>query len=330
MFGNHRNNNVKNSVVRSDGTYYTPVDGHVTGEDGVPVLPVLPADLTAVPGLVKTLIFWGGTATRIIGAPPLQHLSVAQGGSSQGSTDFDAPGWYPMNQVILNTLETADGVEQGSVMIAGQAHPGHNLQRIFTEMQVVAVIPVTEATDTTPPQIGCLESQRQGQTLAVTVDVTDPSGLEIVLLTYTADGNLWQSLPLTDDGSGRWTGSFTTDTKTEYLIQALDQVGNLVIDDNDGTYFKKRSTRSCSGQRTHFQVKKTGSGSGTILVGDQVCDETCQSLTLTVPTNTRVDLRAYPAEGSVFVRWEWADGTPLLSPVTAKPGQPIYAVFEQQ
>jgi hypothetical protein len=60
-----------------------------------------------------------------------------------------------------------------------------------------------------------------------------------VLVTYSADGQNWQSVPLAYDAyTGLWETSLTglTDTSS-YFVQVVDGAGNVSVSDNKGRYF---------------------------------------------------------------------------------------------
>ena len=58
-------------------------------------------------------------------------------------------------------------------------------------------------------------------------------------------------------------------------------------------------------------LKKAGTGTGTITLGEDVCDVECTELTIPYAAGAKVQVQVTPADDSVFVRWEKADGTAL-------------------
>lgn len=76
-------------------------------------------------------------------------------------------------------------------------------------------------------------------------------------------------------------------------------------------------------------VKKTGSGQGTVIVGETSCDTDCLELKIPQTDKTALVLKAIAEPGSHFVRWETSDGGPLTERVfRTQPGVTIFAVFE--
>jgi hypothetical protein len=81
-------------------------------------------------------------------------------------------------------------------------------------------------------------------------------------------------------------------------------------------------------ETTSLTVIKAGSGSGSVIVNGQVCDVTCQQISVPFTEQTVVTLEAIPESGSYFVRWENEAGEPLEGIVYENTDVTIYAVFE--
>jgi hypothetical protein len=78
-------------------------------------------------------------------------------------------------------------------------------------------------------------------------------------------------------------------------------------------------------------VRKQGTGSGTILVGAQVCGPECTELTLPYTAGVRFMLQVLPAADSRFVGWQTEDGNIVESAIFyAQPGEAVIAVFEKK
>jgi hypothetical protein len=93
-------------------------------------------------------------------------------------------------------------------------------------------------------------------------------------------------------------------------------------------------TISTSGSQTAgmvVTVRKQGAGSGTILVGDQVCGPECLELTLPYTDGAQFTLQAIPAADSRFVGWQTVEGNIVEGTLFyAQPGETVIAVFEKQ
>ena len=77
-------------------------------------------------------------------------------------------------------------------------------------------------------------------------------------------------------------------------------------------------------------LTKAGTGNGTLTVGRQTCSVECTELTLPYVAGQQAQITVMPEAGSVFVRWETADGTPLTGLTYMQPGDTVIAVFEKQ
>lgn len=75
-----------------------------------------------------------------------------------------------------------------------------------------------------------------------------------------------------------------------------------------------------------YTVAKDGSGSGTVRSGQLNCGNTCSKI---VPWGTRDTLRAFPDDGSTFVRWRGACGDEPSCSLTVGPVTRVTAVFRR-
>ncbi len=81
-------------------------------------------------------------------------------------------------------------------------------------------------------------------------------------------------------------------------------------------------------------VRKGGSGTGTVWVGERECGSDCTKLSLAAcpEVPTALILKALPDADSYFVRWESEDGNPLHENMlsVSQPGATVIAVFEKK
>jgi hypothetical protein len=177
---------------------------------------------------------------------------------------------------------------------------------------------------------------------------------EASLWTIEPSGTVVEFKPYTPGATGWTASSYTWDPSTQYAkmlwtngavasLWTLDPSGNIVdfdaVDPGVSGWFAESyytagvSAPSSSAARSleetaSILVEKTGSGSGTITVDSQVCDEGCQELSVLYVTGQQADLTVTPAADSYFAGWEAADGTALEDIYYANPGDTVYAVFE--
>lgn len=74
-------------------------------------------------------------------------------------------------------------------------------------------------------------------------------------------------------------------------------------------------------------IKKAGTGAGTVLAGEQVCGPECQEVSIPYSEHRAVVLKAIPETGSLFDRWETAQGSSLENTIHVQPGETVLAVF---
>jgi hypothetical protein len=56
-----------------------------------------------------------------------------------------------------------------------------------------------------------------------------------VVVAYTDGDGAWASTSLTQSGE-TWSGSFPASADTEFLVQVVDQAGNVATSDNNGRF----------------------------------------------------------------------------------------------
>lgn len=74
-------------------------------------------------------------------------------------------------------------------------------------------------------------------------------------------------------------------------------------------------------------IKKAGTGTGTILAGDERCEAWCPEFSVAYSDQTAFVLKVIPDADSTFVCWELADGTQTVRNVHVQPGDTVAAVF---
>lgn len=313
-------------VVSDTGIFYA-INGAVTSEADKPVLPKLTDDLSHLSDPVHRVVFLGGAYTLVDAKAPVQQANPIQSSSQPSSATFDAPGWYPSNLAAHTRLNAKDDLYQGLVVTAGQYHPELEQQRIFTEMEF-EIYATGNSDDFTPPTIAAIHSLREIETVNLTVEVDDLSGIEAVFAVYTDGKGRWEHIRLAEE-QDRWLGTFPLETNTEYFIQAVDRSGNVTLDDNQGRYFTGKDAELADSLAL-LTLRKFGSGRGTVLAGNQICDNSCEELELVVPLHAAVYLKAISEDGSYFVRYEQEDGTLIDDIVRVRSGQTVLAIFEKK
>ena len=119
--------------------------------------------------------------------------------------------------------------------LLGQFNSQNQTERVYDRLSF-DIYYHTNSDDWTPPEIVGMSSGVVGGSAFVDVGAEDASGIEAVVIAYTDGNGTWSSVSLTLDGE-KWTGSFPGSTDTVFFIQAVDQAGNVAVNDNEGSYF---------------------------------------------------------------------------------------------
>ncbi len=145
-------------------------------------------------------------------------------------------GWSPARLVSFSQVEAN---RQNIHVVEGQYRLG--VMRLYSELTITAY--QSESDDWTPPLIESVEQDGAGDTITVTVRVSDDRAMHAVFLSYTEDRvgvarGEWRSLALTPVEDGVWRATLPTDPPVRYRVQAVDGAGNVAVADNDGLYFR--------------------------------------------------------------------------------------------
>ncbi len=215
-------------VSSPEGTYYT-IYGTVIGRDGEPILPRFSHDVSKSGLALHGVVFTGGSYTTVSQDPPLQRFVTTAVQARPVAQSFSAPGWYPEIFFTHNVLKLKAMDRAMLVAAAGQYNPNltTNQQRVYTGMSF-DIYYHQSSSDWTPPRIWTIDKNVTGSTVKVTVNASDASGLEAVVVAYTGGDGTWNSQALTLV-AGLWTGSFPGSADTEILVQAVDKAGNVNV-----------------------------------------------------------------------------------------------------
>jgi hypothetical protein len=212
-----------------DGNFYSFGDQTHAG-NGSPVQPKYTTDVSFPSTQAHDAVFRGGIYTDVVSFNPVVDRTVTET-LSIAEPAFTAPGWDLTQLCRLNHLNQRDRL----VMFLGQFTAAGQTERVYDQLRC-DVYYHTDSDDWTRPTINSVRSQYAGGNANVTVAADDSAGLATLVVAYTDGGGLWQSVDLTQSG-GVWTGSFPADEHTVFLVQAVDNAGNVATDANSGQYF---------------------------------------------------------------------------------------------
>jgi hypothetical protein len=176
-----------------------------------------------------------GVSTTDSSFDPVIAQPVPTSTSSLEEPGFWAPGWFPARIFAVNRLGEMDNLVITPAQFQGSQNMGE--LRRFTELTFT--VAYSDGLDFTPPAIWHVSSGLVAETTSFEVSAGDASGIERVLVTYSADGQHWQSTDLAYRAyTDLWEGSLTGLTaETSYFVQVMDGAGNVTASDNKGQYF---------------------------------------------------------------------------------------------
>ena len=224
-----------------DGDFYT-LSGTALASPYEPIQPGIWQNLENSLGKAHGAMFWGGD----YGDQP-NFNPVVETAGNLGASDvitepaFAAPGFYPAVPLVMNEIATLGGNSiQYLVASAGQFDSHTATERTYDNMTFRVFY--SDEAESSGPQIGRAQFAALGSSLQVTVPVTDNTGVYQVYLTYTggvgAEGHgTWTTSELTASANHTWTGSLPLVSPTWFIVQAVDNAGNVTADDNAGAYY---------------------------------------------------------------------------------------------
>jgi hypothetical protein len=218
-----------------DGQYYA-VEGETQVSPGRPVQPRTSEPLPEFSGMEPhDALFLAGSSTSETGFNPLISRPVTDTTLSEPEYDYD--GWYPEKPFTVNRLGDPARLVVVPAQYSGDEESG--VEKVFEEMVFGVYYAEAGQEDYAAPAIWEVEKSdlSEGQ-VTFQVLAQDDSGVKRVVVTYSEDGEQWQSLDLSYGSSGYWKGSLSgLSGEVDYFVQAVDKAGNVSIEANKGLFF---------------------------------------------------------------------------------------------
>ncbi len=225
----------------SAGDYYSYAGLlNIHAAPGYPILPRLTWATynTLADGAVpRGTLFLGGrytseTMTPLVASPVVAEANQARPLNSWG-------GWYPSIPQALNVASN----QQTQLVLAltsAQRLSATSVQERRLTQARFEVIYSTHAASA-PPTLSAPSVQWEGSNIRVHVQASSATGVQRVLVTYTAGPNaqgigVWQSVELQRQGD-EWVGLLPTAQPVTYLVQAVGASDAVAVDDNNGQYY---------------------------------------------------------------------------------------------
>ena len=236
--------------------YYTGSQG-VTSEPGSPIVPVQTENVSLPSETLRGVGLWKASYTDTTGPSPLVGDPAADTAptpppSFRSATYTPAKPWNPN---YLGQLTSGSGTTLGVTPVQYVSTPSNSQDAIMRGYKTLTFRlfysdTTGPAAHAAPPGISDVSFTYSGTTVAVSAEVggAPTAGIQEVWITYTnpqAASPEWQSMMLTPPtGStpahtGTWTGSITLSTPaaTDFIVQAVNGVGETSLDTNTGAYF---------------------------------------------------------------------------------------------
>ncbi len=217
------------------GVYYTVQSNYgytdTQTSAGRPIQPLVISDVTRS-GLPARGVVVVGARYYTTTIDPVITTLVTD--TSKSEPLFDYEGWYPTNIAVINRLGSNDNL----VIVPAQFHSESGVERLYTELTLRVYY--TDTGDYMPPSIWSVESTGMGGTAFFQVDVSDDeSGVAQVQVMYENRSGEWMSFALDyAANTGLWEGAINSSLdELHYLIQAVDNAGNVSYSSNKGFYF---------------------------------------------------------------------------------------------
>jgi hypothetical protein len=223
--------------VTTYGTYYT-INGYSNSENHSPVQPLYWHTIASAFGKFHGAVILNGRYRIETNFNPVVDEAYDLN-ATQSFTEptFQESNYYPATlQVPNELLNRDDSRERQFTTLTGQFNSRDIAARVYETMTVQNYF--SSLAEFEPPQIIQVAHTYVNGQLTVTVNLTDPVGLYKVLMVYDPRDLFIYSVELTDaNGDGVWTTSLPITSTATYYIQAVDNAGNVALDDNHGQHY---------------------------------------------------------------------------------------------
>ena len=237
------------AVNTAEGTYYTADDG-AQAMLYRPLQPRVSLDIALPDGVGDGAVAHGAllvaaTYSDTQNFDPVITMPISE--TTRYEPQWIYTGWRPQGLARINQFGTPAGVLERLVLILGQfRHTAvvtdvvphvEGIERLYD--QVIYDVYYSTSDDVVPPTIKSATAHQQGSTVRFGVEVSDASGVERVVATYTDGEGAWRLLELIYDADAdRWIGELTGVTQDiTFMTQAVDGAGNVGASRAKGLFF---------------------------------------------------------------------------------------------
>ncbi|MCC7020694.1 MAG: hypothetical protein IT332_13110 [Ardenticatenales bacterium] len=228
------------------GRYFT-----LAGESGsLPGQPIFARSsvTVTVPGMLARGAFLEGGRYRTLSGfdPVITRVVTDTSALPMWRTEpvYTRPGWTRTHWALVNAVGWRQDLRQRLVVTPEQYRPESDRTGVLRQMEAITyTLYYSNHADSLPPSVWSVRAHAGAERAALQVEAADFSGVLRVAVAFTDGSGVWQSRDLTQahDAQGRptdhWDGELPLARGLEYFVQAVDAVGNVVVNDNKGRYF---------------------------------------------------------------------------------------------
>ncbi|RME44712.1 MAG: hypothetical protein D6791_12565, partial [Chloroflexi bacterium] len=232
-------------VDTSTGSYFKANDGTIS-RPGRPVQPRFTWGIREPEMDAHGALWVAATYTEFHGFDPVVTHPVTDTAGTEPAFPFSV--WSPARLHAVNRFQTASGLSEHLVVVPGQyrndySSPGGTagVERRYDSLTYHLYYSTSD--DWRPPTIWQVRYEKTALGAEFWVDVTDASGVERVVVTYTRGDGTWVSEELQHVGGISWQALlpyFETDV-LDFVAQAVDGAGNVAMSVDRGRLFGRRS-----------------------------------------------------------------------------------------
>lgn len=220
-----------------EGTFFE-LDGRTQTVIGQPVQPLFYADVPSpnsrqsVSQTLRGVALLGGEFVTQENFDPVVAVSTNDFFTDTTEPILTDQGWQPALPVSI----AQQNGESEFKAVLGQFNAASQQQRLYDNVTVALYY--SNSDDVTAPTINSVSGLYDSTTNEITVKVNaaDASGIHNIVVAYT-DGNSWQFKNLVYRAdSQNWTNTFMGTATTRYVVQVVDNEGNVSVETNKGNY----------------------------------------------------------------------------------------------
>ena len=159
--------------------------------------------------------------------------------------------WYPAQIFKMKSISyPRDPTEsrQYLIIVTGQykgptfpsPYLEGRMERLYDELSFDLYY-ASPGDETKPPVIRAILPTKISDNVSIAVNSSDESGIRRVVVTYTdinEERGEWKSKDCKPEEGGLWTCNIHAEKEIEFFVQAVDNAGNVAINDSNGRYFK--------------------------------------------------------------------------------------------